>query len=322
MPLLPLYLNISNTTGRTQGVSLFNNSGLGMTGSQIPTYEWDMSGELANAALYASNVLVLVARPNGNAGQYKTFSYTAAAPFTNISQVLSALNSLGAGVFSNPAGNFITAPTGGALLYSSISLTNFYQSLLSPNVQYNYFGALVYNAGWQANGVGSFSRINPSVPFWINPSMNLTDGRMNAESIWNNVIPVPSQQQVGFVFSYFSPAGGTVYMGLSADDVPTVYLNNNILVSFDITAMGLNIASILGPSYNDGKQAFSFWHIFPVQLAPGWNLFQFQNYNNVLNGGLGVELYNNTAAQILAATGYNDLDLLFGSASYAGQQLF
>ncbi len=323
MGAAPLYLNIINTSNKPQPASIFNAQNQGGQTSLFPTYSWDLTAALADAALYNSNYLTVVARPNSNGAPYQQFTYTSPSTFTTVTQVLNALNLLGIGTFSNPSGNNVTLSTSGPYVLSTINISNAYPALLSPFNTYNKFGALVYDTGYQSNGVGNFTRINPAVPFWINPLFTLSDGRMNNNSMWNNAIPVPLNQQVGISTQITVPVDQQVYLALSADDKGFVYLNNKNIITFDVVAMGINIGNILGPSFDDGTQAFSFWHAYPINLVAGVNTIQAQNVNSSgLRGGIGVEIYNNTAAEILAATGYGDLDLLFGSASYAGQNLF
>jgi hypothetical protein len=46
-----------------------------------------------------------------------------------------------------------------------------------------------------------------------------------------------------------------------------------------------------------------------------------QNDNTGAQGAIAVEIYNNTAAQIAAATSYADLNILYRSANIVGQNL-
>ena len=314
-----MILNLVNNTPSPQSLSLFNPQQPNITADNTTnnTYTWDMTSELANAALYSSNVIALSV--NVNSGPYVTLFYTnPSGTFTNVAQIVTGLNTLGLGTFSNPSGNLVQLVTNQVL--SSISITNLYTAVAMGNGSYSRYGTMVHAPGFNLNGTGTLTRIPPANTWWINTFTNTTDGPMNRNAIWN--VAIPMNQEIGCTFSYNNTgAARQVYIGLGGDDDFEFYLNGVLTVNYDITA---NIADILAQTgVTTVEPSYECFNVYPITLQPGNNLIQMYNKNFLgAPSALAVEIYDNTAAQIIAATSYATLNVLFRTASLVGQNLF
>ena len=105
-----------------------------------------------------------------------------------------------------------------------------------------------------------------------------------------------------------------------------MFLNNLPVVDFssnqDITDLKDNVNNITGETYTDAEISFVLWYIFPVQLASGVNILQATSVADGFNNVMGVEVYDNTKAEIMSATNLNELNILFSSINYLSQQMF
>jgi hypothetical protein len=137
---------------------------------------------------------------------------------------------------------------------------------------------------------------------------------------------VPTNQPIGTIAQIQSNAAKTVYIGFGFDNFGELYVNNQKIVSIttiaEQDAVAANIGAILGGSYPGSAVLFRFWQIVPVQLQAGQNIIQVININTSSSGCFGMEIYDNTAAEIAAATSYADLTMLYRSIDAVGTDLF
>jgi hypothetical protein len=113
-------------------------------------------------------------------------------------------------------------------------------------------------------------------------------------------------------------------MGLSFYEAPTftgiarfsIYINNQLVLkigALEAAAMESNVNSILGGSYTDILS--SFWHIFPIDFTSrgGYKndmiTVLFDNITDSDNFTFGLEIYNNTNAQLTSATNVSQLNI-------------
>ncbi len=316
--------SLRNRTAFKQQVSLMNPLyGSGQSQETTTQYLWDLTTELAAAVTNNFASVYFIARPTSSpTAPYILYTATQTGYVGTITQALNLLNAAGLGaIFSNPSGNYIQCLSND-YVFSSLGITNIFSSATVSNTLFTNNGSFVYDPGYSVNGVGTITQINTGVPFWINTAANLIDGPMNRNAIWD--VTIPPFVWIGGSASIYRSAPGYVYLGISSDNLTRVFLNNNLILNFDLTAM---LASIVAqyPAYIGtvvSRVAFVFWHIFPVLLDAGQNIIQFQNENTGSGGAIGVEIYDNTQAEILASASYADLNILFRSANYTGQNLF
>lgn len=177
------------------------------------------------------------------------------------------------------------------------------------NIQWNNGGALLFDTGYAVDGVGTYTNLT-TPHFWVNgnttfdpSSRNLIDSRMNVAGIWGSPA-APDGEWIGFSRKITTTEAKIVYIGMSADNAFKFTVNANILVSTD------NILG--GPNFN-------YWNIYPVQLKKGDNYIEMYCENFAGDAGFAAEIYDNTAAELIAATQESDLNIVFSTRNIVGQ---
>jgi hypothetical protein len=115
-----------------------------------------------------------------------------------------------------------------------------------------------------------------------------------------------SPQQTTIAYLYDNPGPSkTIYVGLAGDNQFTLIVNGTVII--DSTPNGIQ------------GNHFQIFHIFPITVVTG------PNYINLVGVGAGVQealamvIYDNTAAEIAAATDDSQLDILFQTQSLFGE---
>lgn len=115
----------------------------------------------------------------------------------------------------------------------------------------------------------------------------------------------PDEQWTTMTIKRTLTHAGTYYIGVGADNYFRVSVDNQLVAKYE----GLDQA------------AFELWHIVPVTLTAGDHYFTIGYSNHSSASGLGVEMYDNTAAQLRAATSYSTLNLIFSTADFRGSNV-
>lgn len=198
----------------------------------------------------------------------------------------------------------------------------------SKNGAYSNYGARIYSGPFMTNGndtvylpVGSsdshIAYVMTSNPQWQNTSPNVL-GPMNRNGVWidsncngtKDSLSAGVQCTISAQYVNTGPSK-TVYIGIAGDNDFRLVVNGVLIID----------SSLSGISSGNNVQ-FKFWHIFPVTLQTGLNLF-----NAVATGDGSVDdtiamvVYNNTAAQIAAATSDASLNIIFGTASLIDEHI-
>jgi hypothetical protein len=189
-------------------------------------------------------------------------------------------------------------------------------TVAETNGAYTNFGAFIYNPGYNPNGTGTSTQINPANPFWINPSDNTTDGPLNRSGVWATT--TLSSQTVGFAVCITVNADTTVYAGMGIDNFGVLNLDGNNIVTQDVNALIAQYNPTfpgIGPAVT-----FKIWHIYPIFLPAGTHVLELIGTNVGGPAAIGCEIYNLTPAQIAAATSYASMGagLIFSSKDYIG----
>lgn len=118
----------------------------------------------------------------------------------------------------------------------------------------------------------------------------------------------PLNTPVRFAAAFNAPATKTYYIGLAADNEAYAYIDGVLIVHLSMA------------NSSDGNP-FNYWHVYPVNLSQGNHTLVMQATNTGSAATMGCEIYNNTAAEINAATSYSNLNLLFTTRDAIGQNL-
>ena len=172
--------------------------------------------------------------------------------------------------------------------------------------EYAAYGTLVYNGGFISSGHGEgisqgADIAATEVTYLTTPNVwqsdNVTgdnNGPINRAGIW--VCPYTAPNTLGFVVPIDVPSTKTYYVGLAAD-------NDFIL--------GVNGVTVVDSSLSDGSYwtfdaggdvKFKYWHIYPINLTEGINYLSLSAFDGGVQGMLAAEIYDNTLAELSAAT--------------------
>lgn len=184
---------------------------------------------------------------------------------------------------------------------------------------YSMCGSWIFNS-FNVNGTGVATQIPIINTFWRNGAGNCTSGTtgagpMNRCAVWS--VTETDNQQIGFSVCVTVATTKTYYMAVGSDDWSTIRIDGNTIVDQDNVAIGAQF----GPSYS----ALSMWCIYPVQIVAGTHVIELVGNNGPGGGGnpgaIGAEIYDNTPEEIIAATSYGDLNLIFSTKDYVGQPI-
>ncbi len=135
---------------------------------------------------------------------------------------------------------------------------------------------------------------------------NAPAGPLNRCGLWG-----PDGESPQKIWAYF-PIKTSVgiaqfyYLGLAADNMFRVKIDGTLVINYAKSNQG---------------EAFKIWHIFPVYLTAGPHTIEIAAYNEGGAGAFGAEMYENTPAEIMAATGYNQLKLVFSTKDMIGSPI-
>lgn len=199
------------------------------------------------------------------------------------------------------------------------------------NTHYSVFGTVIMDPGYGVNGVGSFTQIPYSNPFWVNgpgyPTSTGTTsaGPQNRSGVWSSTLAVP--QDVGFTVCINITEEGVYYMGIGCDDYAIIRLDGTTVIQQDLVALQTYFVAHGYPLSDAPSMGLHFWYIYPITLTAGNHILELVGHNSIGtapgSASIGCEIYKLTPTQIAAATSYVDLGagLLFSSKNYVGQPI-
>lgn len=182
----------------------------------------------------------------------------------------------------------------------STAIPTGYLIVSKPNKYYAIDGTRLYNSD-----LTTYTTLTTSL--W--KANTATDGPMNRCAVWTNQedssFPVnqkPLNMWIGFskCLTGLTP-GKQYYVGLEADN------------AFQLIVDGKVIFQQLGSDTH-----FRTWKVFPIIAKKSSMLIAMQAINTEYAAGFGAEIYDNTAAQIAAASNVSNLNIIFTSSSKVG----
>lgn len=182
---------------------------------------------------------------------------------------------------------------------------------------YSTCGSYIYSPGYNVNGTGTSAQISLANAFWKNGGTcvdnTTTDGPLNRAGLWANT--TMSDQDIGFGICLNFSVPTLIYVGIACDNYGIIKLNGTTIVQQDPVALAIQYPSA------GALVCFRIWHIYPVMAPAGSSILEVLGHNVSSVAAVGMEIYNNTPAEIAAATSYSGLNLIFSSKDYFGQQV-
>ena len=205
--------------------------------------------------------------------------------------------------------------------------TNPQNTVAAPFQSYSTWGTLVYDPGYNINGVGSFTQIPYANPFWVNGigypnNVGTTPaGPMNRGALWAPV--TTDNQTVGFAVCVDVPADGIYYVGMGADNIPKISVDGNPVIVMDPLALGMYMATHGYPFSGviPNESSLRFWNVYPVMLLKGRRVLEMVCLNTTGPAAMAAEIYNCDYPTLAAAGSYGALGaaLIFSTKDYIGQ---
>lgn len=190
-------------------------------------------------------------------------------------------------------------------------------TVAKTNSFYTDCGTYIYSPGYSSDGTGTSTQIPTSNNFWKNGSGtciangNTSDGPMNRCALWS--VTESPNQDIGFSVCVNISTPQTYYIGFGCDNYGILRIDGNTIIEQDPAALDVQYGIIGAP--------FHVWHIYPVELTAGQHIIEMIGHNVAPPAAMGAEIYDNTIAEILAATSYSDLTIIFSTKDYVGEDV-
>lgn len=200
-----------------------------------------------------------------------------------------------------------TAPTASTFDRTLVAKTYF---------NYGVGWTAIYTGGFNpATGVPTGTVITDTSTWWKNTDS--VSGPMNRCAVWTNL--ETSNQRIGFSICLNTTQDKTYLVGVGSDNFASIKLNGTTILTQDPSALG---AYWVGSAGNL-TTTFTLWHVYPIFIPAGNNVIEVSGNNVSDVAAVGVEIYDGTPAQILAAQSYTALGqrLVFSTKDIVGTQV-
>jgi hypothetical protein len=187
--------------------------------------------------------------------------------------------------------------------------------------RYSVCGSWIYTS-FNVDGTGPATQISTANAFWVNGPGNCvtlgntTDGPLNRSGLWS--ASALSEQTIGFAICVDLPETKTYYIGVGADNLAMIRIDGETILNQDPDAMDAQYGTVVS------EAPFRVWAIYPVEIISGSHVIELLGHNTTGSQNpatLGAEIYDNTPAEIAAATDYTGLNLIFSTKDYVGQPI-
>lgn len=193
---------------------------------------------------------------------------------------------------------------------------------LAPSTYFSYtqYGSRIYTSAFVNSDIhlppgsvgGNIYGSMIAAGQWGNPATLSGVGPMNREGVWidsdcdgtKDPLAAGVKTTLAYAYNNISGVPKTIYVGLGADN------------NFELLVNGVSIAN--SATVFDSNP-FKIFHIFPIVVNPGVNFINaVATGDGTINDAMALTIYDNTPAEILAATSDVELNVLFLSSSLRG----
>jgi hypothetical protein len=193
-----------------------------------------------------------------------------------------------------------------------ISTTNYSTEPLE-SVTYGTLGTALYDLGYNGSAVGTYTNIGQLNNFWINDTGTSSDGPVNYLMIKTTATSgIPNDTITYNIYLNNVPNEKIYYVAICSYSVdPTtaytnfrITLNGQVILDPDLAAMNAD-SRLPGSSGDDVSN--TYLHIYPIQITEVNNTLKLEGSYE----GFGAALIDNTQFEILNATSFSDLNVIF-----------
>ncbi|AXY74709.1 hypothetical protein D3H65_12260 [Paraflavitalea soli] len=252
---------------------------------------------------------------------------------------------------SCPQGYSYSEEQGGCIKDTAVQIGQTYTVCKAPgNARYSTCGTYIYQLYGQNNTPYIRSRINPTDSFWINyistnwsgycqtppplaspgapvntalkmatatdsttrrtamkamavQAMAIQDslGPLNRTVVWScNPEQIPPNGWFGFTAPVYFPHDGLYYLGFAADNFIKLTIDDSLFHQDNV--------------FNTELENFQIWHVFPRSFKKGYHTIKIEGRDaQGTITGFGLEVYDNSEGELIAAKSYADLSLIFST---------
>jgi hypothetical protein len=312
-----IILQVTNTTNQTQNIILFDSFG-NPNNPIVPQNKYQFT--IASLAGLTSGYAFSITQNNIATTIVSTNIQTTTTTGASICNLINSSGLFPSLVFSYDATSIFVYS--GDIVFNAITRYSYSELTNSTtSATQNLIGAVIYDVGFTPNtGVGVPTAL-PNIPLWVNVGANTTDGGFNRCGS-GIAVPFPTTLRFASIFNVNAPTSRTYYLGVNANisgsEEPfyVVYVNGVLALRTNGILMNANILAYTGI---DGalEPLRNLFLVYPIQLNAGYNQVII---NDIISGSgsaqiQGIEIYNNTKAQIQAATTLSNLNIIFTTAN-------
>ena len=170
-------------------------------------------------------------------------------------------------------------------------------------VEYSVSGTSFYDTGFNYDGTGTILLNSSTAPLWKNNPINFVNGPMNRSAVWYSAYTI-TDTWLGFSTCLTGITNSnTYYVGIGADNEYRLVLD------------GVEILNTLNGTMPE-LEKFNWWHVYPVTIPSGNHTLELYGLDYGIIAGFGMEIYDNTLAELTGATTLDDINIIFSSSGY------
>jgi len=168
-------------------------------------------------------------------------------------------------------------------------------------IEYSDFGTRFFASGYSTDGSGTVAATSLTASVWRRTQPSGLDGPLNRSGKSGSTV------QDYYWYGYSTclsgiTAGKTYYIGVGAD--------NEYRLRLDST----DVVNTYTPSTSGSVNTFKYWNVYPITLSGGNHTLELYGLNEGAIQGFGYEVYDNTLAQLTAATTISQLNIISSSS--------
>ena len=199
-----------------------------------------------------------------------------------------------------------------------------YLLVATSNSAFGFLNPVLYDEGWNSRGWGGNGSFNNGItrltlPWWRFAISPANQGRINTIAVKLSS-GVALNTWLSFTTTLCVAEEKVYYFAIAADNAFRVKLDGNIILDPTLSALSdtpgvdsqwrTNVFGSPGAA-NADRIAYAILHIYPLRLTAGNHILQIEYVDYGALQMVAAEIYDNTYAQIVAATSIGDLNVFW-----------
>ena len=196
----------------------------------------------------------------------------------------------------------------------------------TSNSAFGFMQPVLYDEGWNSRGWGGTGALNSGITrltaaWWRYNGTPGNAGRINEIAVQISTGSVLNTW-LSFTTTLCVEEEKVYYFAIAADNAFRVKLDEDIILDPTLSALidtpgvdsqwRINVFGSAGAT-NAERISYGMLHIYPLRLTKGNHIFQIEYVDYGNPQMVAAEIYDNTFAEIVAATSINDLDIIWST---------